>query len=163
MTAPDVLQQDVSQPRRLPSVHPLIERMLCEPGFADVSAEDFESFGAQPGPAVLFFSEDPARYRETLDLAVILPEIARAFPGRFRVGVLLPETARAMAVRFGVRRWPALVVLRDGDYVGAIEGLRNWDEYRAEVAHLLAAPATRPPSIGIAVTAAGQDDRNHCG
>lgn len=158
MTALDVLQQDVSQPP-----HPLFERMLREPGFADVSAQDFESFSAQPGPTVLFFSEDPARYRETLDLAVILPEIARAFAGRFRVGALLPETARAMAVRFGVRRWPALVVLRDGDYVGAIEGLRNWDEYCTEVAHLLAAPASRPPSIGIAVKAAGQDDRSHCG
>jgi hydrogenase-1 operon protein HyaE len=57
--------------------------------------------------------------------------------------------------RYGFRRWPALVVLRDGRYVGAIDGLRNWDEYLAEVAALLAAEPARPPSIGIAVTAAG--------
>jgi len=157
MTSVEVLQP----PRTLPA-HPLFERMLREPGFADVSAQDFESYSAQPGPTVLFFSEDPARYRETLDLAVILPEIARAFPGRFRAGVLLPKAARALAVRFGVRRWPALVILRDGEYVGAIEGLRNWDEYVAETAYLLAAPATRPPSIGIAVKSAGHDDRSHC-
>ena len=67
----------------------------------------------------------------------------------------MPDAARAIAVRYGFRRWPALVVLRDGGYVGAIDGLRNWDDYLGEVARLLAAPVTRPPSIGIAVSGPG--------
>ena len=75
------------------------------------------------------FTEDPVRYKETLDLAVIAPEVARAFPGRFRVGVLFPDVARKVAKRYGFARWPALVLLKDGEYVGAIDGLRNWDEY----------------------------------
>ena len=79
------------------------------------------------------------RIKETLDLAVIVPELAQAFPGRFAVGVLLPAAARAFQPRFGFRLWPAIVVLRDGKYVGAIEGLRNWDEYVARLAGLLAA------------------------
>jgi hydrogenase-1 operon protein HyaE len=69
--------------------------------------------------------------------------------------VLLPEAARHFAARYGFRRWPALVLLRDGRYVGAIDGLREWGEYMAEMARLLDAPATRAPSIGIAVTGAG--------
>lgn len=142
--------------------HLLFDRMFDEFGFANVRAEDFEPFAARPGHALLFFSEDPVRYRETLDLAVILPEIVNAFADRFRVGVLLPDVARAMATRFGVRRWPALVMLRDGGYIGVIEGLRNWDEYLAEVAHLLAAPPSRPPTIGIAVKAVGQVDQRGC-
>ncbi len=69
------------------------------------------------------------RYKETLDLAVIVPEIARAFAPRLAVGVLLPESARAVAPRYAFRRWPAFVMLADGRYVGAVDGLRNWDEY----------------------------------
>ena len=65
-----------------------------------------------PGHTLLLFLEDPVRYKETLDLAVIVPEIARAFPGRFAVGVLLPEAARALHPRFGFRRWPAFVLLK---------------------------------------------------
>ena len=59
---------------------------------------------------MLVFTEDPLRIRETLDLAVIVPELARSFAGRFRVGVLLPEAARALQPRYGFRRWPALVM-----------------------------------------------------
>ena len=94
--------------------------------------------------------------KETLDVAVIAPEIVKAFGGALRAAVLMPEAARAIAVRYGFRRWPALVVLRDGGYVGAIDGLRNWDEYVDEMTRLAQAPVTRPPTIGIAVTTPGR-------
>lgn len=139
----------------------LVERLFTVHGYSNVDAADHDAFVAAPGHALLFFSEDPVMYRETLDLAVILPEIAGAFGGRFRIGVLLPAAARAVAPRYGFRRWPALVMLRDGGYVGAIDGLRNWDDYLAETARLLEAPVTRPPSIGIAVRAAGDAPTCH--
>lgn len=127
------------------AMHPLIERLFTEHAFARVDPASLEALVAPGGATVLFFSEDPKQYKETLDLAVILPEIAKAHPGRFRVGVLLPADARALATRYGVRRWPALVMLRDGAYVGAIEGLRDWSDYLAETAALLEAVPTRPP------------------
>ena len=111
---------------------------------------------------MLVFTEDPLRVRETLDIAVIVPELMRAFPGRFRVGVLLPEAARALSARYGFRRWPAFVVLNDGEHVGAVDGLRNWDEYLKEVAQLLETAPTRPPTIGIPVKTASADVRG-CG
>ncbi|HSO07618.1 MAG TPA: hydrogenase, partial [Pelomicrobium sp.] len=117
-------------------------------------------FAAAPGESLLFFAEDPLRVRETLDLAVILPEIDQAFSGRLRIGVLLPQAARAVAGRYGFRRWPALVMLRGGEYVGTIDGIQDWDVYLGRIAELLAAPVSRPPSIGIPVTAAG--DAGHC-
>jgi hydrogenase-1 operon protein HyaE len=61
------------------------------------------------------------------------------------VGVLLPAVANAVAPRYGVRRWPALVLLRGGQYVGAIEGIRDWDEYRFQVARLLEIEPSAPP------------------
>ena len=85
----------------------------------------------------------------------IVPELARAFPERFRCALLLPDAARAIATRYGFRRWPAIVLLRDGAYVGAIDGLRDWSDYCDQLGRLLDGDPTRPPSIGIAVTTAG--------
>ncbi|HUH91840.1 MAG TPA: hydrogenase [Casimicrobiaceae bacterium] len=134
-------------------LHPLIARLEAH-GFRALEASEIDAFAAG-GHVLLVLIEDPMRVRETLDLAVIAPELARAFPGRFRTGLLLPEAARAAQARFGVRRWPALVVLRDGRYVGAVEGLRNWDQYLDEIGRLLAAEPSRPPTIGIPVRADG--------
>jgi hydrogenase-1 operon protein HyaE len=137
-----------------PVANPLLAQLVTKHGFAEISAEALDAFVAVPGRTLLVFTEDPARYKETLDLAVIVPEVARAFAGRFRVGVLFPDAARQVAPRYGFRRWPALVMLADGRYVGAIDGLRNWNEYLNEVAQLLEAEPTRPPSVGIPVAAA---------
>jgi hydrogenase-1 operon protein HyaE len=144
------------------TLHPLLARLFAQHGYASLDAATLDAFVAAPGHALLFFAEDPAQSRETLDLCVILPEIASAFGSRFRVGVLLPQAARAAAPRYGFRRWPALVMLHDGGYVGAIDGLRNWDDYLAETARLLAAPVVRPPSIGIAVRAPGGPSAPTC-
>jgi hydrogenase-1 operon protein HyaE len=135
--------------------HPLLAQLVARHAFTELTPETFDAWIGQDGRALLVFLEEPSRVRETLDLAVIAPQIALAFPGEFRTGVLMPAAARALVVRYGFRRWPALVLLRDGGYVGAIDGLRNWDEYVREVARLLDAPVTRPPSIGIAVAGPG--------
>ena len=138
-----------------PLRYPLIARLFDKHGFAEVTADDRDGWLARPGRSLVVFLEDPVRYRESLDLAVIVPEIAHAFAGRFAVGVALPVAARQLAVRYGFRRWPALVVLADGRYVGAIDGLRDWPVYLEEVAALLEAAPSRPPSVGVAVAGDG--------
>lgn len=142
-------------------LHPLVERLFSTHGYANVDAAGLDAFAAVSGDALLFFTEDPVQYRETLDLAVILPEIVGALGTAIRVGVLLPAAARAVAPRYGFRRWPALVWLREGGYVGAIDGLRDWSDYLAECARLVEAPVIRPPAIGVAVRAAGQTPSCH--
>jgi hydrogenase-1 operon protein HyaE len=134
---------------------PLIAQLFTKHGYTEVDRDNIGSFTGRPGHVMLLFTENPVRFKETLDLAVILPQIVNAFPGRFKVGVLLPEAARALQPRYGFARWPAFVVLKDGQYVGAVEGLYNWDEYLATVAKLLRAEPTRAPTIGIAVKVAG--------
>lgn len=136
-------------------LHPPIARLFATHGYTELRVGNFDAFAGRAGHTLLLFTEDPVRYKETLDLAVIVPEIARAFPGRFAVGVLLPEAAREIHPRYGFRRWPAFVLLKDGEYVGAVDGLRDWDEYLGEVARLLDAPPQRPPTVGIAVRSAG--------
>lgn len=143
-----------------PPLHPLLEQLVTRHGFQPVDADTLDAFAGQPGHALLVFTEDPVRYKETLDLAVIAPQVAQAYAGRFRCAVLLPADARKAATRYGFARWPALVVLKDGQYVGAIDGLRNWEDYVGEVERLLAAEPSRAPSIGIAVRTTGA--AGHC-
>ena len=80
-------------------LHPLLDQLFTRHGFTRVAADTLDAFAAAPGHALLVFTEDPQRYKETLDLAVIAPEVAKAFAGRFRVGVLLPADARRAATR----------------------------------------------------------------
>ncbi len=148
--------------RAAPALHPLLARLCAQTGAPVLDAAEVDAWAAAPGRALLVFTEDPMMFRETLDLAVIVPELALAHPGRFRTAVLLQKAARAVAPRFGFRRWPALVVLADGKYVGAIDGLRDWQEYVDELDRLLAAAPSRAPSIGIAVKTAGEAAGGHC-
>ena len=136
-------------------LHPLLARLVAKTDAAVLDAEGFDGWAGRPGTAMLVFVEDPERYKETLDLAVIVPELHASRGGRFRVALLPPEAARLVARRYGFAHWPALVLLRDGRYLGAIDGIRDWDVYLGELDRLLAAAPSRPPTVGIPVNAAG--------
>lgn len=143
----------------LPAVPPLYQRLLAR--FIEVTAESLDAFLAAPGRTLLVFLDEPERIKESLDLAVIAPELAAAFP-QFRVGVLLPQAANAVARRFGFRRWPALVATDGPAYVGAIDGLRDWSEYLERMQELQNAAPSRPPTVGIPVRSADGGDAAPC-
>ena len=134
---------------------PLVTRLIERLGATRLDEASFDTFVAGAGHTVLFFTEDPLLIKETLDVAVILPEIAAAVTQRLRIGVLPPALANAKAALYGVRRWPALVFLRDGGWLGNLEGLRDWAEYVAATNEILAAPVRPLPPKVIPVAAAG--------
>jgi hydrogenase-1 operon protein HyaE len=133
----------------------LVTRLIEAQGAERLDEATLEAFVAQPGEAALFFTEDPVRYREVPDVAVILPELRKAACRRFRIGVLPPPLANANASKFGVRRWPALVFTRGGEWLGNVEGLRDWTDYVAAVNELLEGPARPLPARVIPLSAAG--------
>ena len=146
-----------------PSIERLHERfaiLQARYGYHPLDAESFAAFGAAPGAALVLFAEDPAKVPETWDLTIILPEALLRMEVGLRVGLLAPEAARRLGARYGIRIWPALLALRDGDYLGTIEGLKDWGAYVRLLPELLAAAPSRPPSIGIPVTNA--DAPAHC-
>lgn len=149
-------------PAALPTLHPLLLRLVHETSAAVLDAETVDAWANQPGAAMLVFAEDPERLKETLDLAVIAAELHATRAREFRVALLPPVAARALAPRYGFARWPAFVLLRDGRYVGAVDGIREWDEYVGELDRLLAAEPTRPPGVGIPVSVAGQAATPSC-
>lgn len=130
---------------------PLIARLIDDFGYPLLGQAALETFCAEPGDAVLFCAGDPVLYPECLDVAVVLPELMHAFSGRFRAGIASAEQEAAVQARFGFKRWPTLVFLREGRYVGMISGIQDWSVYLDRIRHLLETPPSRPPSVGVPV------------
>lgn len=133
---------------------PLLQRLIDERGAQRVEPDSLDAFVALPGDRVLFLSGDPVQFPEGLDVAVVLPELQAALPGRFEVGVVPLDSQEAIARRFGSQRWPALIFLRDGQYVATLAGMHDWTEYVHLVEAALAQPTSRAPTIGIPVVSA---------
>ncbi len=132
-----------------------IARLVVRHDFRTVSG-DAAAF-SPAGLNALLLTDDPQRNLEVLDACVILPEALKPLAGAINCWVADHKASPALMQRFGVARAPAVVFLRDGEYVGALNGIRDWSEYQAEVARLLDGPA-QPKPIGIpvrAVTAQG--------
>jgi hydrogenase-1 operon protein HyaE len=136
------------------NLHPLLARLQAEQGATLLAPETLDEWAARPGEHVLFFSGDPVRFGEVLDVAVVLPELRAAFRGRFDIGLIAREHEDTLAKRFGVQRWPSLVFVREGGYLATVSGMRDWADYIAEVGAALDKPAGRAPTVGIAVVAA---------
>lgn len=106
---------------------------------------------AAPGECALLIGGDPVRFPECLDVAVVLPELQRAFGARFRLAVAEPAFEDALASRYGAQRRPALVFLRDGGYLATVSGMLDWDDYLRQVGAALACGVSRAPGVGIPV------------
>lgn len=141
-------------PHTLSGTPPLIIRLVEQHGGMWIGDAGPEALAAPDGDVVLLIAGDAQRFPECLDVAVVLPELLRAFPGRLRIAVAERDSEDALARRYGATRRPSLVFLRGGQYVTTIAGMLDWDDYLAEVAHALDMPVTRAPGIGIPVVAA---------
>lgn len=133
----------------------LFHRLVEHHGYtrlADAAAVD--DFLAGPGDRVLLLADDPQLVPESWDVAVILPDVLATATGRYQVGLLPPALARPIATRYAVGVWPALLFVRDGQYVGTLAGMRDWADYQREIPTFLTRPASRAPGIGIPVASA---------
>ena len=132
-------------------VSPLIERLVSTHGATWLTADNVADWAAGGGDRVILLAGDPVRFPEALDLAVVLPELRQHFAQRFAIGVATREHEDAIAKRYGSIRWPALVFVRDGQYVTVLSGMLDWQVYVERVGEALAMPASRAPTIGIPV------------
>ena len=89
--------------------------------------------------------------KETMDAIVIAPELAKSCQLIKNKAVICPPHARKLSAIYGFKRWPAMVFVRDGAYLGAVDGLRLWSQLVAEVDEIIQRSPSFPPSIGIPV------------
>lgn len=130
---------------------PLIERLFSDYHFPRIGAADHDAFVADPGVSVLFFTGDPKQYKETNDVAVVLPELVKAYAGQLRPGVVERDAEAALQQRYGFKAWPALVFVRAGGWLGTVSGIQNWSDYLREINALLTAEPSRPPGFKVPV------------
>jgi hydrogenase-1 operon protein HyaE len=134
--------------------HPLIQRLLDDCGYPEVTLATHDAFISQPGVTVLFLAGDPKTVRDATDVAVVLPELVKTFEGRLTAGVVAADAERELQRHYGFIAWPALVFLRDGGYLGAITRIQNWAEYLHDINNLITADVRRPPGFKIPVRSA---------
>jgi hydrogenase-1 operon protein HyaE len=127
---------DLSAPPSAP--HPLVARLEAELGWPRLgSLSDVAEFTGRAGAHCLFVPGDAQRNLETGDAAVVLPELRMAFQNAFDCAVVddaiearLRESTRAL-------KTPGYLFYRAGRFLGAIEKIRDWDDYIARTTHIL--------------------------
>jgi hydrogenase-1 operon protein HyaE len=128
---------------------PLIQRLTAELGYPVLDEHALDAFLAAQRHSLLFFTEDPARYPESNDVAVVLPELMQVFGQGCAAAVIDRAAEKALQRRFGFNAWPALVVMRGSGYLGAITRVQDWRVYLEELDALFDGAVQRPPGIGV--------------
>ncbi|MGV6817382.1 MAG: hydrogenase-1 expression HyaE [Thiotrichales bacterium] len=137
-----------NQPVITPS--PLIDRLSEALGYPLLDLDGVTDFLPQHDFSVLFFTEDIKRFPESNDVAVVLPELISAFP-ELSPAVVARKDEKKLQKQFGFTSWPALVFFREGQYLGALTGIQDWNVYLSEIKSMLASEPSRPPTVGIPV------------
>ena len=117
--------------------HPAFQRLWGKEGFERLNEDNFKEFSDGPGLRLAVFADNPTTFKESIDMAVIAPEIAKVFEAYLSArGFTDPQVGRAIASRLGLTRLPAVGFFRNGLWLGALQGLKNWDEYISGLAEI---------------------------
>lgn len=138
--------------------HPLLLRLAEIVGRSVRTPAELDALLDEPGDRVLFCGGNPVQYPECLDVAVVLPELLALQGGCWQAAVVAPEMEAELQTRYGFSRWPSLIFLRDGGYLGTLSGMLDWSVFVARFGAMQTAAISRPPTVGIAVTSAA----SHC-
>ena len=83
--------------------HPIFNRLWGKEGFVRVNEENLEEFKSAKGLVLIFFADNPTTFKETIDMAVIAPEVAKVFQDHIAAkGFTDPAVGRAIASRLGL-------------------------------------------------------------
>jgi hydrogenase-1 operon protein HyaE len=121
--------------------HPLLKALVERHGLPVVDDASIDAFFASSSHALLFFCGAGAPRPETSDVAVLFPELLKAFSGQVRGALVAPEAEAALKSRFQVFVFPSVVVTRDGQPVAVLPKILDWADYRPKIAVALAPDA----------------------
>ncbi len=137
-------------------ISPLIDTMMSQYGYPLLDEETFSSFIESEEECVLFFCENPNRFPESNDVAMILPELVKEYGERFTAAVIGPDIQRKLQGTYGFTEWPTLVFLRRGQYLGQISRVQDWMDYLIKINEILTSEPGRAPGIPVAIEQPGQ-------
>ena len=126
---------------------PLMETIIERENLPVVSADTLDDFARGNGDTILFVGGDWKRHVEVNDVAVILPELIKASNGLLKAAVLERGSERAIQTRFRFSKFPSLIFLRDGEYLGVIQKVLDWQDYITEINGILAGEPVPAPAF----------------
>ncbi|ACO81142.1 hydrogenase expression/formation protein, HoxO [Azotobacter vinelandii CA] len=129
-------------------IHPLIQRLTTTLGYPLLDADGLDRQVRTQPFSVLFFAGDPQRFPEALDVAVILPELVKAFPQLAPALIAGADEARLQG-RYGFSVWPSLVFLAGERYLGCLSRVLDWGEYLERIPAILAGENEDLPRIPV--------------
>ena len=116
---------------------PLIEQLVEQYHYPRATADNLTDLLDTEKTLALFFTEDPKRYPESNDVAVILPELAKAFPEQFSPVVVDRELEPELKARYAVNIWPTIVFIRQGRFLGKLSKVMDWSDYMERIPEIL--------------------------
>lgn len=123
----------------------LIQQLITNNKYPLLTEETVDDFINQHRYSVLFFCNDEKLFPESLDVAVILPELMSVFKGQIVPAIVSRDDEMKVQRKYGFTTWPSLVFLKDGKYLGVISKVRDWDEYLNEIQNLMLSEPSFPP------------------
>lgn len=124
---------------------PLLQSIIDREGYRTVADEDLDAAAEAAPFAMLFLAGDAERIAESNDVAVVVPELDKAFGGVLTPLVAERASEREIQRRYRFNAFPALIFLRRGEYLGAITRIRDWTDYLVEITEILAREPSDPP------------------
>lgn len=128
---------------------PLIQKLIDKHKYELITEDNVDDYLLQHEHVVLFFTENPKHFPESNDVAVVLPELIKPRDGHVVAAVVDESAERSLLKRYAFNKWPALVFLRRGEYLGVITGMQNWQEFNGEFNRILTGPVIQPPNYNI--------------
>jgi hydrogenase-1 operon protein HyaE len=130
---------------------PLIKAMIEQYNYPLLNVDNIDEFIQSQQECILFFTENPTRFPESDDVAMILPELIKEYANRFSAAVIEQDSQRKLQARYDFKEWPTLVFLRKGKYLGAISRVQDWNDYIIRINDFITSEPKRVPGIGIPV------------
>ena len=124
---------------------PLMKTIIEREGLPLVDHDGLDAFAGDKPYLALLFTGDAERLAESDDLAVIFPELIKASKGVLSPAVVERTSERLLQRRFRFNRFPSMVLLRHGEYLGVMQGVVDWADYMRELPEILAREPSDPP------------------
>ncbi len=124
---------------------PLLQSIIERHGYEVVNHQQLDQFAQDREHVVLFFAGDAERLAESNDVAVVLPELDKAFAGTITPAIVARESERELQRRYRFNAFPSLVFLRRGQYLGTIQRIQDWADYIRDIRAILTSEPTEPP------------------
>ena len=128
-----------------PKFSPLLESIIEQNGYDVIDHEHLDEFAQSRSHVVLFFAGDAERLAESNDVAVVLPELDKAFAGTITPVIVARESERELQRRYRFNAFPSLVFLRRGEYLGVIQRIQDWADYIRDIRTILSSETSEPP------------------